>query len=311
MKLQRLIAILTALLQKDCVSASWFSDKFGVSVRTIYRDMQALEQAGIPITTQPGLNGGFSIMSGYKIDQKLFTHQDMATLLTSLYSVSGSLSTAQLNQTLEKIKALIPDEYHRSIELSSKQLYIDISPWLANPLVTKALEGVREALALGRVICFDYFGRHAATSGRTAEPHQLILKENHWYLKAWCKERQDFRSFKLSRIRNLQITGERFTPRDFDSGMADFKDWHSERSIFIDIVISPTLRERALDYCREECMQELEDGRIAIHFPFVESDMGYGVLLSMGAGCQVLRPAHVRQEHIRRIGQMQHIYSRN
>lgn len=308
MKLQRLIAILTALLQKDCISASWFSEKFGVSVRTIYRDIEALESAGIPIVTKTGVNGGFSIMEGYKIDKKLFTHQDIATLLTSLYSVSGSLSTAQLNQTLEKIKSLIPEEYHRSIELTSKQLYIDMSPWFSNPLATQALKAIQEALAAGRVIRFDYLGRHAVTQNRIVKPHQLVLKENSWYLKAWCRERQDFRTFKISRMRDLQLTGDSFTPREFESGMADFKDWQSERSIFVDIIVTEALRERALDYCREEHMTDLADGRIAIRFPFVESDMGYGVLLSMGPDCEVLRPARVREELVRRIGQMGKLY---
>lgn len=308
MKLQRLIAILTALLQKDYISASWFADKFGVSVRTIYRDIEALESAGIPIITKAGANGGFAIMEGYKIDKKLFTHQDIATLLTSLYSVSGSLSTAQLNQTLEKIKSLIPEENYRSIELTSRQLYIDISPWMGNPLVTQALETVRKGLESERVILFDYMGRHATTQNRTVEPHQLVLKENNWYLKAWCKERQDFRTFKISRMRNLQLLDESFEPREFESGMADFKDWQSERMIFLDIIVTEALRERALDYCREEHMTDLDDGRIAIHFPFVESDMGYGVLLSMGADCEVLRPIHVREELIRRIERMRETY---
>ncbi len=309
MKLQRLIAILTALLQRDCISATWFANKFGVCVRTIYRDMEALESAGIPIVTQAGANGGFSILEGYKIDKRLFTHQDIATLLTSLYSISGSLSNAQLNQTLEKIKALVPGEYLGAIELSSKQLYIDISSWHSNPLVTQALKTIQAALAAKRVLQFDYLGRHADSPGRMVEPHQLVLKESNWYLKAWCKQRRAFRTFKLSRMRNPQLSAEIFEPREFESGMADFKDWKSERSIFIDIVVTEALRELALDYCREEYMTPLADGRIAIHFPFIESDMGYGVLLSMGAGCEVLRPAHVRQELIRRIEQLRARYA--
>ena len=309
MKLQRLIAILTALLQKDCISANWFSHKFEVSTRTIYRDIEALENAGIPIVTKPGVHGGFSILDGYKIDKKLFTHQDIATLLTSLHSVSSSLSTAQLNQTLEKIKSLIPDEYHRSIEVTSRQLYIDLSPWLSNPLVTNTLKKIQLSLAENHLISFDYTSRYADSENRIVEPHQLVLKESNWYLKAWCQERKAFRTFKLNRMRNLQIMREFFEPRVFESGMKDFKDWTCERSIFIDIVICDTLRERALDFCREESMQNLDNGKIAIHFPFVESDMGYGVLLSMGADCEVIQPAHVRNELIHRIAQIGNVYS--
>lgn len=308
MKLQRLIAILTILLQQECVNAGWFADKFDVSVRTIYRDIEALESAGIPIVTQTGVNGGFSIIEGYKIDKKLFTHQDLSTLLTSLYSVSASLSTAQMNQTLEKIKSLIPEEHHRSIEITSKQLFIDLSPWFGNPSITEAIKTIQKSLADNHIISFDYRDLHAISSNRKVEPHQLVLKENNWYLKAFCEKKQDFRTFKLSRMHGVKTTNESFVPREFQSGMADLKDWQSESIIFIDIIINGTLRERALTYCREEHMKALNDGKIAIHFPFVESDMGYGVLLSWGTECEVLGPSHVREELVKRIEHIREIY---
>ncbi len=308
MKLQRLIAILTMLLQKDCISASQFAEKFEVSVRTIYRDIAALESAGIPIVTHTGVNGGFSIIEGYKIDKKLFTHNDISTLLTSLYSVSGSITDAKLNQTLEKIKSLIPSEYVKSIELSSRQLYIDMTPWSTNPYITKAIENLKKGMEANLLIQFDYTGRNQILQTRIVEPHQLILKENHWYLRAFCKEREDFRIFRLSRMRNLALLKETFEPKQFETGMTDFKDWHSDKLIVIELVIDECLRERASDYCRQEYMTDMENGKIYIRMPFVESEMGYGVLLSMGHNCKVMHPAHVRQELVRRIELMRRVY---
>lgn len=309
MKLERLIAILTALLQKERISATWFAEKFGVSVRTIYRDIAALEGAGIPIVTHAGVNGGISIIDSYKIDNKLFTSQDITTLLTSLYSVSGSLSEVKINQTLEKIKALIPEEQGRKIELTSKQLYVDMTPWASNPLVSEALEKIQQALEDNHLIRFDYQGRYATTPKRTAEPHQLVLKENKWYLRAYCRERSDFRTFKVSRIKEAEILPETFIPRAFDQGMTDFKDWQSKRMIFIDLIVDESLRERALDFCHETHMCDLPNGKIAITMPFVESDMGYGVLLSMGHRCTVIGPAHVRAELIRQINLLHNVYT--
>jgi len=308
MKLQRLIAILTALLQKDRISATALASMFEVSVRTIYRDIEALESAGIPIVTHTGVNGGISIIEQYKIDKKLFTNQDISTLLTSLYSVSGSIPDAKLNQTLEKIKGLIPQEYGSAIELTSKQLYIDMTPWSNHPHISETLKQVQKALEESRLIQFSYTARCRETAERTAEPHQLVLKENNWYLRAFCLERQDFRIFKLRRMENITVLPQRFEQRDFETGMTDFKDWKSDKLTVVELVADSSLRERALDYCRDEYMEDLEDGRIHIKMPFVESEMGYSVLLGMGYNCEVIAPAHIRAEVIRRIALMQAVY---
>ncbi len=309
MKLGRLIAILTILLQKDRISATSLAEKFGVSVRTIYRDIEALESAGIPIVTHTGVNGGISIVEQYKIDKKLFTDDDITMLLTGLQSVSGTLSDAKLNQTLEKIRSLIPKEHERAIELTSKQLYIDMTPWLGNPVVTNTFALLKRAMEEGVLVRFDYTGRHnTASQVRTVEPHQLMLKENSWYLRAYCRDKLDFRTFKLNRIRDMEMIQEHFQPREFESSVADFKDWTNDRVITVELIIDESLRERALDFCREETMTDMEDGRIHISLSFVESDMGYGVLLSMGHLCEVIAPAHVRQELQRRIRLLSDVY---
>ena len=300
MKLQRLIAMLTALLQRERISASWFAEKFGVSVRTVYRDMEALESAGIPIVTHTGVNGGISIVEGYKIDKQLFTHQDIATLLTSLHSVSGSMSEAQINQTAEKIKSLIPQEYGQAVVLKSKQLLVDLTPWSSHAHISAGIHIVQKALESSSLLRFDYAGRQGEATLRIAEPHQLVLKENHWYLRAFCRQRQDFRTFKISRMSGTELLSEQFEPREFENGMTDFKNWKNEQMIIVELVIDPSLRERALDYCHEEQLRELEDGMLGLSLPFVESEMGYGVLLGMGHLCYVVSPVHVRAELLRR-----------
>jgi predicted DNA-binding transcriptional regulator YafY len=308
MKLQRLIAILTVLLRQDRISATALAKMFEVSVRTIYRDVEALESAGIPIVTHTGVNGGIAIIAQYKIDKKLFTHQDISTLLTSLYSVSGSIPDSKLNQTLEKIKSLIPEGYGRAIELTSKQLHIDLTPWSNHPRISEALKQVQRALAENRVIQFSYTARHEETTERTAEPHQLVLKENNWYLRAFCLARQDFRTFKLHRMDNIILLQQQFEPREFETVMTDFKDWKNDKLITVELIVDSSLRERALDYCRDECMEDLTDGRIHIKMPFVESEIGYSVLLGMGHQCEVISPSHIRAEVIRRIALMKAVY---
>lgn len=308
MKLQRLIAILTILLRVDRMSAPKLAEKFEVSVRTIYRDIAVLESAGIPIVTTTGIKGGFSILEQYKIDKKLFTSQDFSTLLTGLNSVSGSISDATLNQTLEKIRALIPDDQARNLELSANRLFVDLSPWGNNPVISANLVTLQKALEQDHVVTFTYTTLKEEVSSRKVEPHQLVLKENQWYLRGYCLEREAFRVFKLRRIREVEILSESFTPREFSQKMNDFRDWTHERMLEIELRIHPSLKEQLLDRCSEDAMTTLSDGFIHVHMNFVESDLGYGYLMQFGEKCECLAPLHIRQELARRISAMHVLY---
>lgn len=308
MKIQRLIAILTVLLQTDHMPAPRLAEKFGVSVRTIYRDVQALESAGIPIVTTPGLHGGIGILEQYKIDKKLFTSQDISTLLTGLHTVSGSISDATLNQTLEKIRALIPEDQVRAIELDARKLYIDMTPWQQNPEIVAHLATLQQALDTNRLLRFAYQTLRQERSLRTVEPHQLVLKESQWYLRGYCRDKGDFRVFKLRRMAAVQVLDETFAPREFPARLNDFKDWFHERMIEIELLMHPTLREAMLDRCREEDITPWPDGRLHIRLNFVESDLGYGYLMQHGDKCECIAPAHVRAELVRRIDALRRVY---
>ena len=135
-----------------------------------------------------------------------------------------------------------------------------------------------------------------------------MLKENNWYLRAFCLKRNAFRIFKLRRIQKMNLLPETFTPREFDMDMNDFKSWQSDKMIVVSLLLDASLKERALDYCREEYMKDLGNGKIHVDLPFVESEMGYGMLMSFGHHCEVLYPPHIRAEFINRIQQLHKVY---
>lgn len=308
MKLERLIAMLTSLLQNDRIPASWFAEKYDISIRTVYRDIEALESAGIPIVTYPGVNGGISILDTYKIDKKLFTMQDITTLLTSLKSISGSVNDAKINSTLEKIKSLIPEKHSHAIELGTKQLYIDMSPWANNPYVSANMAIMQKALELNQLVRFEYSSRYLVNSSRKVEPHQLVLKQGNWYLRGYCRDKKEFRIFKLSRISDMEIQKEVFEPREFEPEIQDFKDWQNENLLTVELIVDDVIKERTLDFCKPEQLREMPDGKIHVKMPFVESDMGYGVLMGFGHHCEVVSPKHVKEELARRISLLANQY---
>lgn len=308
MKIQRLIAILTILLRTDHVSARRLAEKFEVSTRTIYRDIHVLEQAGIPIVSAYGLNGGIGIIEEYKIDKKLFTSQDISMLLTALNTVSGSVSASTLNQTLEKIRALIPKEHAQAVEVDARKLHIDMTPWANNPAIGENLGVLRQALDGNHMVSFLYTNLKEETAPRKVEPHQLMLKDSQWYLKAYCMERQDFRTFKLLRMQDIQAHPEVFEPRDFPQETPSFKEWSKKGMIKIELLADSSIRDFLLEQCSELDMRPADNGKIHVTINFVVNELLYSYLLQFGDKCECIAPPHVRQEVIRRLDSARRMY---
>lgn len=308
MRLQRLLGILAVLLNQGRVRAESLADRFEVSTRTIHRDLETLEQAGVPIVTYPGVNGGVEILDTYKLDKNVFLNEDFTTILSGLRSISGTLDTATVNRTLAKLQALIPQNQARQVELSGNKLYIDLKPWSMHPEFEPLFQNVRAALEQDRLLRFSYTARGDLASHRTVEPHQLVLKEQAWYLRAFCLERNDFRTFRLQRMQNAEILDQTFVPRPFPAELDDFKTWTHPKLITVEIIAEPSTRSMLLEHCPPESLSDLPDGSIHIDLPFVESDIGYGVLLEMGHRCRVISPDFVIAELKRRISLLQKKY---
>ena len=146
MKLERIISIIMLLLERKVISASFLAETFEVSKRTIYRDMESINMAGIPIVSTSGPDGGYSIMEQYKIDKKLFTINDITMLLSALGSIYASLSNAEVLSTMAKIKGLVPEEQLKDIEYKSNQVSVDYTPWFENQTLNHSIEAIKNAI---------------------------------------------------------------------------------------------------------------------------------------------------------------------
>lgn len=308
MKLQRLLGILAVLLQRKRISAEALAQRFEVSVRTIYRDLETLEQAGVPIVTYPGVNGGIEILDTYKLDKTVFLSEDFATILSGLQSISATMDSASLNRTLAKLRALIPEPQAERVELSGKKIYIDLKPWSIHPEFQPIFSRVKEGLEQNRLLRFSYTARENMPAKRIVEPHQLVLKEQSWYLRGFCREREDFRTFRLQRIQDVEVLDEGFVPRPFPDELDDFKDWGHPGKIIVDIIVQPSKKQAIMEFCRPEYLTDLPDGTIHVSLPFVESEIGYSVLLQMGHECKILGPEFVVNELKRRISLLAELY---
>lgn len=308
MKIDRLVSIIMILLDKERIGAQELADMFEVSPRTIYRDVDTINMAGIPVRSTSGVGGGFEIMQQYKIDRKVFSTADLSALLMGLSSLSNMIRGDELVHALAKVKSFIPADKAKDIELKANQICIDLCPWMGNRNIQPYLEIVKTALQESKLLSFEYADRHGNKTARTAEPYQLVLKSSHWYWQGYCHKRNDYRLFKLSRISNLQMQEGTFTPRDYQKPILDFAEILETMQTKIKIRIHKSVMDRVLDFCSYEDFSPDGDEHYIVRFPFIENDYYYSILFSFGDKCECLEPLHIRTEMKRRIHDIATLY---
>ena len=308
MKVDRLVSIIMLLLEKKKVSAEALANTFEVSKRTIYRDIDSICMAGIPIRATSGVGGGFEIMPNFKIDKNVFTEDDLSTLLMGLSSLSSIFRGDDIIHAMSKVKNFIPSEQADAIALKSGQICIDVNPWTTNPFVKDYLVKIELALEERHLLSFSYIGRQGNAIPRTVEPCQLVFKNSSWYFYGFCHLRKDYRLFKLSRIIDLKVCDESYIPKDFPSPILNADEISNSLKIFITLRIHKSLLERMLDYCSFNQFTPDGDSHYIIHFPFIDRDYYYDMLLGFGEKCECLEPANVREKLLKKISYLSTMY---
>lgn len=308
MKIDRLVSIIMILLDKERIGAQELADLFEVSPRTIYRDIDAINMAGIPIHSTPGVGGGFEIMQNYKIDKKIFSAADLSAILMGLSGLSNMIRGEELINALAKVKSFIPADRAKAIELKVNQICIDLSPWTGSRNIQLYLEIVKAALQESRLLSFEYVAHHGNISSRTVEPYQLVLKSSHWYLHGYCHKRNDFRMFRLSRMSNLQIQEKTFIPQEYQKPALDFAEVLETMQTKIKIRVHKSIMDRVLDFCTYEHFSPDCEEYYIVNFPFIENEYYYNILFSFGDKCECLEPLHIRAEMKRRTQKIAALY---
>ncbi|HAO5740920.1 TPA: YafY family transcriptional regulator [Listeria monocytogenes] len=308
MKVDRLMSIVLILLDKERISAQELADRFEVSLRTIYRDIDAIDLAGVPIRSTPGVGGGFEIMPDYKMDSKVFSTADLSAILMGLSSLSNMVRGDELINALAKIKSFIPADRAKEIELKANQIYIDLSQWTGNNNIQPHVEIIKVALQENKLLTFEYIAHQGNKTVRIVEPYQLVMKSSHWYLYGYCQNRNDFRLFRLSRMSGLKILEDTFTLRDFRKPQLEMEDIVAVMQIEIKIRIHQSIIDRVLDYCSYENFYPDGEEHYIVSFPFIENEYHYDILLSFGDKCECLEPLHIREKMKRRIYDIVSIY---
>lgn len=303
MKIDRLIGILSVLLQKEKTTAPELADRFEVSKRTINRDIEDLCRAGIPIRTAQGVGGGISIMDGYRMDRTILTSKDMQMILAGLRSLDSVSGSSYYGQLMEKIQAGSSE-----FITGRDSILIDLSSWYRDSLAPK-IEMIQDAIGDRRLIKFRYYAP-SGESERTVEPYYLVFRWSSWYLWAWCLKRKDFRLFKLNRMDGVQITEKNFECRD-----AIMPDLSNEKifpgGIKVKALFEADQKWRLVEEFGTSCFTENDDGRLLFTADYTDMENLITWILTFGDKTEVIEPEEVREKVRTAIEAMIKNYRRN
>lgn len=300
MKIDRLIGILSILLQQEKITAPYLAEKFEVSRRTINRDIEDLCMAGIPIVTAQGQNGGISIMEGYRIDRTLLTTADMQSILAGLRSLDSVAGTNRYQQLMEKLAV-----GKSSALTSNDHILIDLASWYKSTLAPK-IELIQTAIERKERLTFIYYAPKGEGL-RVIEPYMLVFSWASWYVWGYCMEKKGYRLFKLNRMPEVTGTGEEFIPRNFPEPNLQ-SEWIFSRPVDVKALFEPEMKWRLIEDYGVESFKEQEDGRLLFHFEFMDEEGLFGWLLSFGSGVKILEPEPLREKFVQTIKKIEKIY---
>lgn len=305
MKFQVMLGILFTLLARRKVSAAYLSGKYGVSVRSIYRYVDEMTVAGVPIDVVRGAQGGISISDAFTLPKGLLTKAEFDKTLDSLLVMNEQLHDSVLGDVIEKLSRRAKTE-ERSMEFSGNIL-VDGGTWGDERKFSDLLAVISRATEEREQLLIEYVDRGGERTRRTVLPHLLVLKQNVWYVYAYCRLREEFRLFKLGRIRSVHQTGETFERLPFRREDIPLSFWKSSAETDAKFLISPECLPFAEEWLGVANVYE-QDGKYYAEAILPDDDALIGKILSAGAGFRVLSPDSLVRRVKTEIGRLANSY---
>lgn len=282
MQVNRLFEIIYILLEKENVTAKELAEHFGVSVRTIYRDIDVLSRSNIPIYTNQGKGGGINLLDNFVLDKSLISEDEQNQILFALQSLE-KLNVNNEKMLLDKMSILFNKATRNWIE-------IDFSSWGTNSTQNERFNKLKEAILNKKVVEFTYFNSYGEENIRQVEPLQIWFKDKSWYIKAFCRLKQDYRIFKIARIRDIKILDEHFE-RDLP---VEKEEKTKFKVISLKLEISKGMAYRVYDEFEKENINKNENGDFIVEVEYPENEWVYGYILSFGEYVKVLSPEYAK-----------------
>nr|WP_269669526.1 YafY family protein [Paenibacillus sp. GSMTC-2017] len=296
--MERLMTITMLLLNRKRVQAQELADHLEVSLRTIYRDLDTLSQSGIPIVSYPGNDGGYEIMENFRLDRQMLSLNELHALYTALQGLNTTKAMKQqtIDRLLDKVGALV-SRTELEQRTDSDQIAIDLTPWKSGEAARALYESLHSAVQEKKLVDFTYTDSKGAESERCIEPHMLVLKGYTWYLHGYCLNRDDYRLFRLSRIRDLMILSKTFRRRSLTITEVNEQWgnlWH-QHSVDLVLHFKGSTVVTAMDHFESVDTEKQADGSMLVRtcYHYTNEDSLIGFLLSFHSNVTIIEPLHI------------------
>lgn len=303
MQINRLFEMVYILLEKETVTAKEFAERFEVSVRTIYRDVESLSAAGIPIYALKGRGGGICLMDHFVLNKSALSETERDEILWALQGVNA-LKATDSNATLSKIGSLFGEPGTKEMNW----IRVDFSNWKDDD--SNAFQSIKESVTQKRVLEIDYYNSNGLKTHRKIEPLQIWFKDRFWYLKAYCRSSSGMRLFKITRIQNLQLLDEHFDRQAMPEGSNNQESRGEECMVCVKLQIDASQGFRIYDEYLPDMIQRQEDGSYLATLICPENDWVYNYILSYGPMARVLEPTRIKNIVIEKMEQTLKLYSK-
>ncbi|MFC5466160.1 helix-turn-helix transcriptional regulator [Lederbergia graminis] len=289
-KIERLISIVMILLQKEVVSASEFSRLFHVTKRTIQRDMETLNYANIPIYAEYGSEGGYALMEEYKFDKRLLNHKDIENILIALGGFEELITNQEIQTTMKKIKGMTSADISPTLDLT----FYD---WPGRRQLNEEVLFIRQAIENNWLLKLEYVDQIGNKTYRLVEPYKVHFREMQWYLFAYSLERKDYRTFKVTRILNIQKDGY-FVPRTNEEFQHEKQYKEQEKLVHVHLSIDVAVRDQFIErYGKDAVIKETARSYLAtIELP--ENQYAYQFLAGFGNKVKILKPKSFIEKYV-------------
>ncbi|MEG0235183.1 MAG: YafY family protein [Cetobacterium sp.] len=283
MKINRVFEILYILLNREKISSKELAEKFEVSVRTIYRDIEIISGAGIPIFMTQGRNGGISLLQNFTLNKQVLTENEKKDMLIAIQSLN-SFNKESAKSIFSKLSSLFGENQRDYIK-------IDYSGW--ENTIEKQFELSKEAILLNKRLSFNYISTKGEKTYREVEPYVLWFKSKAWYLKSFCLEKNEIRLFRLSRITNIRILDENINLTKLDEAVLIEKKQVQPEKIKIKLKIDSSQEYRVKDDFLEQDISYDNEKNLIVTLNVPENEWLYGYILSYGSFATVIEPEYI------------------
>lgn len=301
MKIDRLIGMISILLQKEKVTAPYLAEKFEVSRRTINRDVENLCKAGIPIVTEQGKNGGISIAEGYKVDKTLFTSTEIQAILSGLKSLDSVSGSKRYQLLMDKLSCG-SNEYVGACG----PVVINLSSWYQTSLPPK-FELIKDAIERKKRIEFHYYGPGGENT-RIIEPCLLIFEWSSWYVWGYCLLRDDFRMFKLNRMTQIKCTNEEFDDRDIPPYRMDPRNVQWTNEVNVTAEFDKTMKWRLIEEFGIDSFSESPDGKLTMRIEWSDQASLFSWLLGFRDRVRIIEPVEYQEDFLELLEHIKALY---